>query len=292
MVDQQWYFTKDELLDTPSINAGYTYEAEQIDRTKGCLYILAVAAKLNLPQLVIATACTFFHRFYMRHSMKSFPVYDIAATCLLVATKVEECTRRLKDFLNVCAQKAQKNDKVQFEENSKDFWKWKNTVLANETVLLEAICFDFSIDHPQAALLELASELDVPDDCVQRAWMLLYQALGMPYVLYIIHESSLQLLFYLHGISLMIINLQHTGGQQLVSILERSTSWLQICWITFKSITIFESHRLHLLPLLNHPITPIHPIIHLHHNLLLHTPIHHQAIAVSKDCIISTASST
>ncbi|KAJ8659396.1 hypothetical protein O0I10_004758 [Lichtheimia ornata] len=180
MVDQQWYFTKDELLDTPSIHAGYTYQAEQIDRTKGCLYILAVAAKLNLPQLVIATACTFFHRFYMRHSMKSFPVYDIAATCLLVATKVEECTRRLKDFLNVCAQKAQKNDSVQFEENSKDFWKWKNTVLANETVLLEAICFDFSIDHPQAALLELASELDVPEECVRRAWMLLYQALGMP----------------------------------------------------------------------------------------------------------------
>ena len=68
-------------------------------------------------------------------------------------------------------------------------------MLANETVLLEAICFDFSIDHPQAALLELASELDgriyttlslvdilmfghslVPEECVRRAWMLLYQA--------------------------------------------------------------------------------------------------------------------
>lgn len=59
--------------------------------------------------------------------------------------------------------------------------------------------------------------------------------LECPYVLYIIHESSLQLLFYLHGISLMIINLQHTGGQQLVSILGRSTV-RRLKWICIRGI--------------------------------------------------------
>ncbi|KAI9314612.1 cyclin-like protein [Dichotomocladium elegans] len=179
MVDQ-WYFSKAELLESPSILEGMSFKEMEYDRSKGCLYLLAVAAKLNLPQLVVATACTFFHRFYMRHSMKRFHVYDIAATSLLVATKVEECTRRLKDFINVCNQKAQKNDQLHIEENTREYKKWKDTVLANETVLLEAICFDFTIDHPQGIVLEIGEMLQVPDECIRRAWMLLYQALGMP----------------------------------------------------------------------------------------------------------------
>lgn len=44
---------------------------------------------------------------------------DIAATCLFVATKVEECTRRLRDIVIACAQKGQKNDKLKLEEDSK-----------------------------------------------------------------------------------------------------------------------------------------------------------------------------
>lgn len=44
----QWYFTKDDLLDTPTINNGGTFEQEQLDRIKGCHYILAVGAKLGL----------------------------------------------------------------------------------------------------------------------------------------------------------------------------------------------------------------------------------------------------
>lgn len=36
-----------------------------------------------------------------------------------MATKVEECTRRIKDIVIVCAQKAQKNDKLSLEEGSK-----------------------------------------------------------------------------------------------------------------------------------------------------------------------------
>jgi hypothetical protein len=43
----------------------------------------------------------------------------MAATSLLVAAKVEESTRRIKDFVNACAQKAAKNDKLVLDENSK-----------------------------------------------------------------------------------------------------------------------------------------------------------------------------
>lgn len=48
----------------------------------------------------------------------------MAATCLYVATKVEESTRRIKDFVQACAQKASKNDKLQLTEDSKVSRGW------------------------------------------------------------------------------------------------------------------------------------------------------------------------
>jgi protein BUR2 len=38
---------------------------------------------------------------------------------LFLSTKVEENTRKLRDIVNACAQKAQKNEKLQLTEDSK-----------------------------------------------------------------------------------------------------------------------------------------------------------------------------
>ncbi|EIE81123.1 hypothetical protein RO3G_05828 [Rhizopus delemar RA 99-880] len=47
-VNNQWLFTKEDLYDTPSILDGVSFEQEQTGRVKGCHYLLAVGAKLNL----------------------------------------------------------------------------------------------------------------------------------------------------------------------------------------------------------------------------------------------------
>ncbi|CAO3647426.1 unnamed protein product [Cunninghamella echinulata] len=116
----------------------------------------------------------------MRQSMKRFHVYDMAATCLFVATKVEESTRRIKDFINACAQKAAKNDKLTLEEGSKDFIKWKDTMLCNEVILLETLCFDLTIEHPHTCLLDFQTQLNVSGSILRKAWMILYQSCGSP----------------------------------------------------------------------------------------------------------------
>ncbi|CAO3584914.1 unnamed protein product [Absidia cylindrospora] len=189
MIFGQWLYSKDELYDTPSIADGFTFEQEQMDCTKGCHYLLAVAARLNLSQLVVATATTFFHRFFMRQSMKRFHIYDMAATSLFVATKVEENTRRTKDFVNACAQKASKNDKLILDEGSKDFVRWKETMLRNEVILLETLCFDLSVEHPHTCLLGMETQLNIPGSMLRKAWMLLYQCYGAP--LCILHQPNI-----------------------------------------------------------------------------------------------------
>ncbi|KAI7892490.1 cyclin-like protein [Mucor mucedo] len=176
----QWYFTKDDLLDTPTICHGRTFEDEQLDRIKGCHFLLAVGAKLGLPQLVVVTATTFFHRFYMRQSMTNHHVYDIASTCLFIATKVEECTRRFKDIVLACARKASKNDNLRLEEDSKEFTRWKESLLHNEIIVLDTLCFDLSVEHPHTSLMRFETQLTVSSSSIRKAWMLLYQSLGAP----------------------------------------------------------------------------------------------------------------
>jgi Cyclin, N-terminal domain len=66
---------------------------EQSNRSKGVNFITQVGMLLKLPQLTLATASVYLHRFFMRHFMVDLPNwpglhhYAIAATALFLATK-------------------------------------------------------------------------------------------------------------------------------------------------------------------------------------------------------------
>ena len=49
--------------------------------------------------LARATACVYFHRFYMFHSFKQHDRYVVAAACLFLAFKVEEEKKYLSVFV-------------------------------------------------------------------------------------------------------------------------------------------------------------------------------------------------
>lgn len=70
IAETQWLFTEAELLQTPSIIASLLPEIERENRSKGVNFILQVGIMLKLPQITLATASVFLHRFYMRHPMK------------------------------------------------------------------------------------------------------------------------------------------------------------------------------------------------------------------------------
>jgi hypothetical protein len=65
----QWLFSEEELSRTPSILDGMPAEQERENRSKGVNFITQVGIMLKLPQLTLATASVFLHRFYMRYSM-------------------------------------------------------------------------------------------------------------------------------------------------------------------------------------------------------------------------------
>lgn len=160
IAESQWIFNESELLRTPSILDGLSPEKERENRGKGVSFILQVGMMLRLPQVILATASVLLHRFFMRHSMvetagrPGFHYYSMAATSIYLATKVEEDCRKMKDLVVACVRVAQKDPNKLVDEQDKEYWRWRDSILHNEDVLLEALCFDLTLDPPYKILSE------------------------------------------------------------------------------------------------------------------------------------------
>ncbi|KAK9451836.1 cyclin-like protein [Limtongia smithiae] len=144
-----WIYVVEELQHTPGAHDGISWNEEINTRYKGASFALNVCMQIKLPAPTIYVATTLLQRFYMRFSVKNYHPYNIAATCVFLASKVEETHRKVDDIVLACLRVAQKKPTLQLDKQDKDYWKWRDIILFNETILLEAICFDLSsFDQP------------------------------------------------------------------------------------------------------------------------------------------------
>ncbi|KAK7992038.1 cyclin-K [Apiospora saccharicola] len=163
MAANQWLFTHDEVNSSPSIAEGMPPAEERLRRAKGVNFIYNVGIMLNLPQLTLYVAGVFFHRFYMRCSMdekRGIHHYNIAATALFLANKTEENGAKTKNIIIAVAKVAQKNANLIIDEQSKEYWRWRDSILSYEEVMLEYLTFDLSITHPYQILYKLLEDLN------------------------------------------------------------------------------------------------------------------------------------
>jgi hypothetical protein len=160
--EAQWLFSEAELANTPSIQDGMIQAEEKELRAKGVNFIVSVGVMLKLPQLTLSTAAVFFQRFFMRASLKKarngipkLHQYQAAATALFLATKVEESCRKMRELILAFCRVAQKDPNLVIDEQSKDWWRWRDCILHNEDVFLEVLCFDLTVESPHRQLFEL-----------------------------------------------------------------------------------------------------------------------------------------
>ncbi|KAH6616329.1 cyclin-like protein [Boeremia exigua] len=157
----QWIYVEDELAHAPSILDGMAIEEERMLRRKGVNFILQVGMMLKLPQTTLSTAAVFFNRYLMRCSLKPKPGYkplhhyQVAATALFLATKVEENCRKMKELVVACVRVALKDPNKLVDEQTKDFWKWRDTILYSEDVVLESLCFDLNVESPYKTMYDM-----------------------------------------------------------------------------------------------------------------------------------------
>ena len=121
------------------------------------------------PQLSIATAIVFYHRFYARESYESYERFQVATTCLFLASKVEETPKKLKDVILECY-KVQHNTVQPPDPDSHDLHKLKEQVLVCERELLRVLGFDLSVEHAYRPLLAYIKSISGTRDLAQIAW--------------------------------------------------------------------------------------------------------------------------
>ncbi|CAG8457468.1 10314_t:CDS:1 [Paraglomus occultum] len=161
--DVQWLFSTTHFRQTPSRRDGINSTEELIRRSKGIKFIHDCAHDLKLHKIVLATACIYFHRFYMRESLAQFHHYDIAGTCLFLSCKTEESTRRLTHVATICARRAHKKDTW---DDLKESEKWNSTIRKREPVVMATLNFDLSVEHPYLFVLALVDSLKITKDMV------------------------------------------------------------------------------------------------------------------------------
>lgn len=170
---QKWIFTEEELERTPSRIDKIDREKEDYIRHRAVEFIWQVSMMLKMPPQTSMTATVFMHRFLMRYSLRGqYPEVGadlmhpkvIAAVSLFVAFKVDETMRRMKDFVVACCRVAMKQPDLVVDEQSKDYWKWRDLILQNESVMLEFLCFDLQLESPYRILWDYSLFLGVGDN--------------------------------------------------------------------------------------------------------------------------------
>lgn len=155
----QWLFTPEELAQyTPSRIERMPEEVETVNRRKGINFITQVGIALKLDQITLATASIYFQRFYMRNPLqigsKGAHHYQIAATSVYVAYKSKENPRKMHELIVAVSRVAQKDPNLLVDEQSKEFWKWRETIQHHENLMLEVLCFDLDPSLPYPVLFE------------------------------------------------------------------------------------------------------------------------------------------
>jgi len=148
---------------SPSRLDGLSGDEERILRSQTCVFISEMGKTKKLGQLVVATAQVFLQVFFTRYSFKQIDRLDVACACLFLASKVEEKRTRVDDVINAYYQQretlqqqlsavaAERGEKFELDE-ARPIEAMRQRVAEIETILLDAIEYNFDILHPYSYL--------------------------------------------------------------------------------------------------------------------------------------------
>ncbi|XP_055620912.1 cyclin-T-like [Toxorhynchites rutilus septentrionalis] len=174
--DSKWYFTAEQLANSPSRKCGMDADQELMYRQRAANLIQDMGQRLQVSQLCINTAIVYMHRFYAFHSFTQFHRNSIAAAALFLAAKVEEQPRKLEHIIKVVhiclALEAPDPLKENYAEQAQD-------LVFNENVLLQTLGFDVAIDHPHTHVVKTCHLVKASKDLAQTSYFMASNSLHL-----------------------------------------------------------------------------------------------------------------
>ncbi|CAL0320993.1 unnamed protein product [Lupinus luteus] len=170
-----FYLTDEKLKNSPSRKDGIDEATETTLRIYGCDLIQESGILLRLPQAVMATGQVLFHRFYCKKSFARFNVKKVAASCVWLASKLEESTRKARQVIIVFHRMECRRENLPMEHldlYSKKYVDLKTELSRTERHILKEMGFICHVEHPHKFISNYLATLETPPELRQEAWNL------------------------------------------------------------------------------------------------------------------------
>lgn len=177
--EDRWYFTREQLNNTPSIRLGYTPDKELSCRQQAANFIQDMGQRLQVTQLCINTAIVYMHRFYMFHSFTHFHRSSVSAAALFLAAKVEEQPRKLEYVIKVAHMCLHRDQHHHLDTKSEQYLELAQDLVVNENVLLQTLGFDVAIDHPHTHVVQCCRLVKASKDLAQTSYFMASNSLHL-----------------------------------------------------------------------------------------------------------------
>eukprot|EP00069_Balaena_mysticetus_P008184 bmy_19612T0 len=178
-------------------------------------FIMEAGVKLGMRSIPIATACAIYHKFFCEIDLDAYDPYLVAMSSLYLAGKVEEQHLRTRDIINV-SNRYFHPDSEPLELDSR-FWELRDSIVQCELLVLRALRFQVSFQHPHKNWLNRYSWQRSPVSIT--AWALLRDS----------YHGGLCLRFQAQHIAVAVLHLAlQAYGVEVPAEAEAEKPWWQI----------------------------------------------------------------
>lgn len=174
----KWFFTREQLENTPSHRCGVEPDRELSYRQQAANLIQDMGQRLNVSQLTINTAIVYMHRFYMHHSFTKFHRNIISPTTLFLAAKVEEQPRKLEHVIKV-VHACLNPQESPLDTKSNAYLQQAQELVILESIVLQTLGFEITIDHPHTDVVKCSQLVRASKDLAQTSYFMATNSLHL-----------------------------------------------------------------------------------------------------------------
>ncbi|KAL0700041.1 hypothetical protein Bca4012_056163 [Brassica carinata] len=170
-----FYLPEEQIKNSPSRKDGIDETTETTLRIYGCDLIQEAGILLRLPQAVMATGQVLFHRFYCKKSLAKFDVKIVAASCVWLASKLEENPKKARQVIIVFHRMECRRENLPIDHLdlfSKKYSELKVELSRTERHILKEMGFVCHVEHPHKFISNYLATLETPPELRQEAWNL------------------------------------------------------------------------------------------------------------------------
>ncbi|XP_050718515.1 cyclin-Q-like [Eriocheir sinensis] len=116
----------------------------------GARYVIECGIKLKASVLTIATAATYYHKFYNVATLEEYEPYLIGSTCIYLASKVEDDDIKIRDIINVgisCVRRGEPPLSLD------PYFSMRDSLIQAELLLMRVLGFKMKVDLPHKYML-------------------------------------------------------------------------------------------------------------------------------------------